>query len=54
MIEVEDVQPPAGQVRAGGLAPVAFSGWLGLMRILERLIDSAELASQRLGDQLDA
>jgi hypothetical protein len=52
-IVVEEVEPLCGQVSADDQAPVAFSGWLPLLRILERLTASAPLAPQRLGDQLD-
>jgi hypothetical protein len=43
-----------GRVSADQNVPVVFSGWLGLLRVLERLIASAKLAAQGLGDQLDA
>jgi hypothetical protein len=53
-IDLDEAAPPGGRVRADGGPPVAFSGWLGLLRILERLTVSAELAPERLGDELDA
>lgn len=38
-IYVDELTPPAGQVRRVGAGdPVPFSGWLDLIRVLERLI----------------
>jgi len=38
-IYVDELTPPAGQVRRVGAGdPVPFSGWLDLIRALERLI----------------
>jgi hypothetical protein len=53
-IVVEGVEPLSGRVSADGQPPVAFTGWLALLRILERLTTSGPLAPERLGDELDA
>jgi hypothetical protein len=53
-IVVHEVQPLSGRVTAEGEEPVGFSGWLGLLRILERLTDLAEVASDGLGGELPA
>ena len=38
-IDVDELTPPAGQVRRVGAGePIPFSGWLDLIRALERLI----------------
>jgi hypothetical protein len=52
-IVVDAVEPLCGRVSADDQAPVAFTGWLPLLALLERLTASALLAPQRLGDQLD-
>jgi hypothetical protein len=43
-IVVEQAEPLSGQVSADGGTPVAFAGWLPLLRILEQLTASARLA----------
>jgi hypothetical protein len=36
---VDQLAPPTGQVRrVGADEPIPFSGWLDLMRVLERMI----------------
>jgi hypothetical protein len=50
-IVVEQAEPLSGRVSADGGTPVAFAGWLSLLRILEQLTASAGLAPQGLGDQ---
>jgi hypothetical protein len=52
-IVVDGVEPLSGRVGADGQPPVAFTGWLALLRILERLTTSGPLAPQGLGDELD-
>jgi hypothetical protein len=52
-IVVDDVEPLTGRVSADDQAPVAFTGWLPLLRLLERLTSSPPLAAQRLGDELN-
>jgi len=38
-IDVDELTPPAGQVRRVGAGePIPFSGWLDLIRALERMI----------------
>jgi hypothetical protein len=56
MIVLDEVEPPAGRVSTDDDEPVAFCGWLGLLRTLERATASrsAHLAPQRLRDELDA
>jgi hypothetical protein len=49
-IVVDGVEPLSGRVSADGRPPVAFTGWLGLLGILDRLTTSAPLAPQGLGD----
>ena len=53
-IVVDGTEPLSGRVSADGQPPVAFSGWLPLMGILERLTASAQISPQRLADQLDS
>jgi hypothetical protein len=53
-IVVEGVEPLSGRVSADGQPSVAFTGWLALLGILERLTTSGPLAPERLGDELDA
>lgn len=52
-IELEELKPPCGEVRGDSGPAVAFSGWLGLLRILERMIESRQPAAEDLGDELD-
>jgi hypothetical protein len=52
-IFVDWVEPPAGRVSADGGEQVLFSGWLGLLRVLERMIGSRPLAAEQFGDDLD-
>jgi hypothetical protein len=53
-IVLDEFEPLSGRVSADDQPPVAFAGWLALLRILERLTTSAPLAPQGLGDELDA
>jgi|tagenome__1003787_1003787.scaffolds.fasta_scaffold20750135_3 hypothetical protein len=47
VIVLDAVEPPAGHIRrdpgdgAGPGPPVPFAGWLGLLRVLEKLIQPA-------------
>lgn len=43
-IELLQLRPLAGRVRAGARAPDDFAGWLALLALLERLVED-ELAS---------
>jgi hypothetical protein len=52
-IELDGFRPPSGEVSSGGGPAVAFSGWLGLLRILEQMTESQQLAAEDLGDELD-
>lgn len=52
-IVVDEVEPLCGRVSADDQPPVTFTGWLPLLRLLERLTASPPLAAQRLGDELD-
>jgi hypothetical protein len=54
-IELLQLQPLAGRVRAGGGAPDHFGGWLALLALLERVVQD-ELASPAdgLGGELYA
>ncbi len=54
-VEVEGCEPLSGRVCQGSSAPVRFVGWLGLLRILERLVrsESAESVADSLGGQLN-
>ena len=53
-IVVDGLEPLSGRVSVEGAAPVAFSGWLGLLRILEQVTASGQIPAQRLGDQFNA
>jgi hypothetical protein len=53
-IVVDGVEPLSGRVSADGRPPVAFTGWLALLGMLERLTTSGPLAPQGPGDELDA
>jgi hypothetical protein len=53
-IVVDELDPLSGWVSADDRPPLAFTGWLALLRVLERLIASGPLAAQGLGDELDA
>jgi hypothetical protein len=52
-IELDDVTPPRGRLTAEQRVQVTFSGWLGLLRVLEQALASAELAAQGASDQLE-
>ena len=39
-IRMEATDPPAGRVTVPGGSPVAFVGWLGLLRVLSELMAS--------------
>jgi hypothetical protein len=52
VIDVAGVDPLQGEVSSGGEAPVAFSGWLPLLGILERLTASGGVSSGEGGDEL--
>ena len=53
-IVVDEVEPLCGHVSADSQPPVAFTGWLPLLRILERLTASPPLATQRLRDEFNS
>jgi hypothetical protein len=53
-IVIEEVEPLCGRVSADDQQPVAFTGWLPLLRLLEQLTASPPLTPQRLGDELDS
>ena len=40
-IRLDAMDPPAGTVRLHGGYPVAFAGWLGLLRVLSDLMEAA-------------
>ena len=40
-IRLDATDPPAGTVSLGGGHPVAFAGWLGLLRVLSELLESS-------------
>jgi hypothetical protein len=48
-------EPPCGEILCQGARPVSFVGWLGLLRCLSDLVDSArgELAAGGLHGELD-
>jgi hypothetical protein len=48
-------EPPCGEILSQGGAPVSFVGWLGLLRCLSDLVESArgELAAGGLDGELD-
>lgn len=50
-IQLDQAEPPSGQVSADGGPPAEFTGWLPLLRILEQLTGSAGQAAQGLGGQ---
>jgi hypothetical protein len=49
-------EPPTGQIVAWGEEPVSFVGWLGLLRCLSDLVESArgELVVGGLEGELDS
>lgn len=49
-------EPPCGEILSRGGTPVSFVGWLGLLRCLSDLVESArgELAAGGLDGELDA
>jgi hypothetical protein len=53
-IDVVD-EPPCGEIRSQGGTRIRFVGWLGLLRCLSDLVESArgELAGGRLDGELD-
>lgn len=55
-LEVEGRGPVTGQVHVAGSEPLAFTGWLALLALLERLVEGedSEAAADGLGGQLDA
>jgi hypothetical protein len=56
MLSIDVVEePPCGQILSHGRAPVSFVGWLGLLRCLSDLVESArgEIASGGLDGELD-
>jgi hypothetical protein len=56
MLSIDVVEePPRGQILSHGRAPVSFVGWLGLLRCLSDLVESArgEIASGGLDGELD-
>jgi hypothetical protein len=48
-------EPPCGKIVSPGEAPVSFVGWLGLLRCLSDLVESArgELPAGGLDGELD-
>jgi hypothetical protein len=40
-IRLDATDPPAGTVSLHGGHPVAFTGWLGLLRVLSELLESS-------------
>jgi hypothetical protein len=48
-------EPPCGEILLQGAKPVSFVGWLGLLRCLSELVESArgELAASGLDGELD-
>jgi hypothetical protein len=42
VIAVTSASPPAGTVAADGTEPMPFSGWLGLVSLLWRLIEPSD------------
>jgi hypothetical protein len=40
-IRLNEIDPPAGRASLPGGRPVAFVGWLGLLRALSQLLDVA-------------
>jgi hypothetical protein len=56
MLSIDVVEePPCGEILSHGRAPVSFVGWLGLLRCLSDLIESArgEIAASGLDGELD-
>lgn len=55
-LEVEGRRPVTGRVHVAGAEPLAFTGWLALLALLERLVeaDESEAAADGLGGELDA
>ena len=54
-IDVVD-EPPCGEILRQGARPVSFVGWLGLLRCLSDLVESArgEIAADGLDGELDS
>ena len=48
-------EPPCGEILLQGGTPVSFVGWLGLLRCLSELVESArgEIAARGLDGELD-
>jgi hypothetical protein len=48
-------EPPCGEILLRGGTPVSFVGWLGLLRCLSELVESArgEVAAGGLDGELD-
>jgi len=53
-IDVDEVHPLSGRVAGEGDEPIVFTGWLGLLRVLERLTGLDEVATDGLGRELSA
>jgi hypothetical protein len=56
MLSIDVVEePPCGAICSHGATPVSFVGWLGLLRCLSDLVESArgELAAGGLDGELD-
>ena len=56
MLSIDVVEePPCGEILSHGRAPVSFVGWLGLLRCLSDLVESArgEITASGLDGQLD-
>jgi hypothetical protein len=56
MLNIDVVEePPCGEIHLQGAKPVNFVGWLGLLRCLSDLVESArgETAASGLDGELD-
>jgi hypothetical protein len=56
MLSIDVVEePPCGEIVLPGGMPVSFVGWLGLLRCLSDLVESArgEIAASSLDGELD-
>jgi hypothetical protein len=46
-IRLDAVDPPAGRARREGRPELAFSGWLGLLRVLAELMAAPDAQGER-------
>ena len=55
-LEVDGRHPVTGHVHVEGAEPLAFTGWLALLALLERLVegDGSEAPADGLGGEFDA